>query len=188
MAAPVSVTTEISDALLAGIRQLFGKTLRKVDTHPGQWSDSAVKTIINTAPAVYVAWLGGRPGTIRQTMVSTWGIFISAQVLNGRTQDSPGIYQIVERLTAWLHGRRLDPAGRFVLTQAGNLWSDIQSAGGVAVYGLYFEAPQQLPDAIDLNDDDIGDYATHFQQWAEPAGTPEQEALISLPIQDKPHD
>ncbi|WP_314188556.1 DUF1834 family protein [Yersinia massiliensis] len=188
MAVSSSVTSEISDALLAGIRQLFGKTLRKVDTHPGQWSDVAVKTIINTAPAVYVAWLGGRPGTIRQTMVSTWGIFISAQVLNGRTSDQPGIYQIVERLTAWLHGRRLDPAGRFVLTQAGNLWSDIQSAGGVAVYGLYFEAAQPLPDAIDLNDDDIGDYATHFQQWAEPAGTPEQEALISLPIQDKPHD
>lgn len=186
--AVTSITTDISDALLSGIRQLFGGTLRKVDTHPGQWSDSAVKTIINTAPAVYVAWLGGRPGAIRQTMVSTWGVFISAQVLNGRTKDSPGIYQIVERLTAWLNGQRIEPAGRFVLTQAGNLWSDVQSANGVAVYGLYFDAPQPLPDAISLDDDDIGDYATHYQQWAAPAGTPEQEALISLPIQDKPHD
>ncbi|WP_269090165.1 phage protein Gp37 [Photorhabdus laumondii] len=41
MKTPGSITSDISDALLTGIQQLFGKTLRKVDTHPGQWSDSA---------------------------------------------------------------------------------------------------------------------------------------------------
>ncbi|EYU13610.1 DUF1834 family protein [Photorhabdus aegyptia] len=183
MKTPASITSDISDALLAGIQQLFGKTLRKVDTHPGQWSDSAVKLIINTAPAVYVAWLGSRQGEIRHTAISTWGVFVSASVLNGKQTQVPGIYQIVERLTAWLNNRRIAPAGNFTLTQVGNLWSDTQSQAGVAVYGLYFDAPQPLPDPVAI--DDLDDYETHYQRWGQPSGTPEQEALIHLPTQDK---
>ncbi|PHM49350.1 DUF1834 family protein [Xenorhabdus miraniensis] len=180
----MAITSDISDSLIAGIKELFGGTLRKVDTHPGQWSDSAVKLIINTAPAVYVAWLGSRQGEIRHTAISSWGIFVSAKVLNGRQTHVLGIYQIVERLTGWLNRRRIAPAGTFTLTQVSNLWSDVQSAAGVSVYGLYFEAPQPLPDPIDPRG--LDDYATHYQQWTQPDGTPEQEALIHLPLQDTP--
>lgn len=182
-----SITSDISDAMISGIQTLFGPTLRNVDTHPGQWSDSTVSLIINTAPAVYVAWLGGRPGRIPDTEVSTWGVFISAEVLDGKQTDTIGIYQIKERLTGWLNKRRLGPSGPFALTQSGNLWSDTQSNAGVTVYGLYFDAPQPLPVYIP-DEDDIGDYATHYQQWDKPDGTPEQEAEIHLPIQDKHHD
>lgn len=180
----MAAVSDISDNLIAGVKALFGNTLTRVDTHPGQWSDSAVALIINTAPAVYVAWLGSRPGEIPDTAVSTWGLFVSAQVLNGNQTDRPGIYQIVERLTGWLNRRRVEPAGLFTFTQVANLWSDIQSNGGVAVYGLYFEAPQLLPDAADVSS--LNDFETHFQQWAQPKGTPEQEAIIRLPIQEKP--
>lgn len=180
----MAITSDISDKLIEGIENLFGNTLRAIDTHPGQWSDSAVSLIINTAPAVYVAWLGSRAGAIRHTAISSWGIFVSADVLNGRQTHVPGIYEIVERLTGWLNNRRIEPAGNFTLTQIANLWSDIQSDAGVAVYGLYFDAPQPLPDPVDMSDFD--DFATHYQVWTEPKGTPEQEALITLPIQDAP--
>ncbi|CAM3282782.1 Mu-like prophage FluMu protein [Xenorhabdus nematophila ATCC 19061] len=180
----MAITSDISDRLTAGIKALFGNTLRRVDTHPGQWSDSAVKLVVNTAPAVYVAWLGSRQGEIRNTAISSWGIFVSAKVLNGRQTDVPGIYQIVERLTGWLNNRRIAPAGTFTLTQVTNLWSDTQSQAGVAVYGLYFDAPQPLPDPVDPTG--LDDYATHYQQWAQPDGTPEQEALIPLPTQETP--
>ena len=180
----MAAISDISDNLIAGVKALFGNTLTRVDTHPGQWSDSAVKLIINAAPAVYVAYLGSRPGDIRHTAISTWGLFVSAQVLDGRQTHRPGIYQIVERLTGWLNNRRIEPGGLFTLTQIGNLWSDIQSNAGVSVYGLYFESPQLLPDPVDASS--LDDFATHYQQWAEPDGTPAQEALIHLPIQDKP--
>lgn len=180
----MAITSDISDKLLEGIDGLFGNTLRALDTHPGNWSDSAVSLIVNTAPAVYVAWLGNRPGVIRHTAISSWGIFVSAEVLDGRQTHVPGIYEIVERLIGWLNNRRIEPAGNFTLTQASNLWSDIQSSGGVAVYGLYFEAPQPLPDPVEVSE--LDDFATHYQVWAEPDGTPEQEALIHLPIQEKP--
>lgn len=180
----MAVTSDISDNLIAGINDLFGKTLRRIDTHPGQWSDSAVKLIINTYPAVYVAWMGSRQGEIRNTAISTWALFVSAQVLNGKQTDKPGIYQIVERLTGWLNNRRIEPAGMFTLTQVANLWSDIQSNAGVAVYGLYFDAPQPLPEPVEVSS--LDDFATHYQQWAQPDGTTEQEALIHLPIQEKP--
>lgn len=180
----MAITSDISDSLIAGISSLFKNTLRRVDTHPGQWSDSTVALMINTHPAVYVAWLGCQRGAIPRTAVSSWGIFISAQVLNGRQTNQIGIYEIVERLTGWLNNRRIEPAGTFSLTQVANLWSDIQSSAGVAVYGLYFDAPQPLPDPVDISD--LDDFATHYQVWTEPKGTPEQEALISLPIQDAP--
>ncbi|EML5157549.1 TPA: DUF1834 family protein [Morganella morganii] len=180
----MAAISDISDNLITGINGLFGNTLRRVDTHPGQWSDSAVKLVINTFPAVYVAWMGSRPGEIRNTAISTWALFVSAQVLNGRQTDKPGIYQIVERLTGWLNNRRIEPAGIFTLTQIANLWSDIQSNAGVAVYGLYFDAPQLLPDAVDVSS--LDDFAIHYQKWVQPDGTPEQEALIRLPIQEKP--
>lgn len=180
----MAITSDISDSLIAGIKTLFQNQLRRIDTHPGQWSDSTVSLMINTYPAVYVAWLGCQRGAIPRTAISSWGIFVSAQVLNGRQTNVPGIYEIVERLTGWLNNRRIAPAGNFTLTQVANLWSDIQSNAGVAVYGLYFEVPQPLPDAVDMSN--LDDFATHYQVWAEPDGTPEQEALIHLPIQDAP--
>lgn len=180
----MAITSDISDSLIEGIKTLFHKQLRRVDTHPGQWSDSTVALMVNTHPAVYVAWLGCQPGAIRHTAISSWGIFVSAKVLNGRQTNVPGIYEIVERLTGWLNNRRIEPAGNFTLTQIANLWSDIQSNAGVAVYGLYFDAPQPLPEPVEVSE--LDDFATHYQVWAEPDGTPEQEALIHLPIQEKP--
>lgn len=49
-------TTE--KALLEAIESLFGSTLQQCGTHPGTWDDVAIKHMLLSPPAIYVAWLG----------------------------------------------------------------------------------------------------------------------------------
>lgn len=47
--------TETEQAYIARIREYFGNELVSVDTHPGDWSDSVLRTMLISAPAIYVA-------------------------------------------------------------------------------------------------------------------------------------
>lgn len=57
--------TETEQAYIARIREYFGNELVSVDTHPGDWSDSVLRTMLINAPAIYVAWLGAGEGRTR---------------------------------------------------------------------------------------------------------------------------
>ena len=152
----MSVIAETNEALLAKIKALCGDYLREVDTHPGQWDDSSVRRLVRNPPAVYVAWLGQQPNNNPHTVTARWGVFVVAEVLNGQRRNAVGIYQIVETLTAGLHKQRIEPSGMFELQTVQNLWSDTQSGMGVAVYGMYFNAVQPLPDMT--SDDTLCDF------------------------------
>lgn len=145
----MSVIAKTSDALIAKIQALCGDYLKEIDVHPGQWDDSSVRRLVRNPPAVYVAWLGQQPNANRHTVTARWGVFVVANVLNGQRRNDVGIYQIVEILTAGLHQQRILPSGLFSLQTVQNLWSDTQSGMGVAVYGMYFNAEQPLPDMTD---------------------------------------
>lgn len=184
----LSITADIEDALIAKIKTAFGATLKKVETHPGQWSDSVVKRMIQTTPSVYIAWLGWNPDRIYSQVKSTWGVFVVAQVLNGRRRDQPGIYQIAERLTALIDGRPFARSDAFTLRSAGNLWSDMQATAGVAVYGLYFDAGQPLPDDLDTEEQsDINPFETYYQHFNQTGDAPpDMEALATLEQDTQP--
>ncbi|EEY13311.1 DUF1834 family protein [Mannheimia haemolytica] len=145
----MSIIAATSDALIGRIQTLCGDYLKEVDTHPGQWDDSSVRRIVRNPPAVYVAWLGQIANPNTRTVTARWGLFVVAEVLNGQRQNSVGIYQIVETLTAGLHKQQINPSGSFDLQSVQNLWSDTQSGMGVAVYAMYFNAVQPLADSID---------------------------------------
>lgn len=145
----MSIIAETSEALIAKIKGICGDYLREVETHPGQWDDSSIRRIVRNPPAVYVAWLGQMPNANARLVSARWGIFVVADVLNGQRKDDVGIYQIVETLTAGIHKQQISPSGMFELQTVQNLWSDTQSGMGVAVYGMYFNAAQPLPNAVD---------------------------------------
>lgn len=42
--------TETEQAYIARIREYFGNELVSVDTHPGDWSDSVLRTMLINAP------------------------------------------------------------------------------------------------------------------------------------------
>lgn len=159
----MSIIAQTSEALIAKIRELCGAHLREVAEHPGQWDDSTVRRLVRNPPAVYIAWLGQQPHPNRRLVVARWGVFVVAQVLNGQRQGQVGIYQIVEQLSAGLHQVQLAPSGMFELQSVQNLWSDTQSGMGVAVYGMYFNAQQPLPET--LASDSLDDFIVYHQQF-----------------------
>lgn len=169
-------TTET--ALLDAVRGLFGKTLKQVDTHPGTWSDIAIKRIILSAPSVHLAWLGCGEGRTRHEVESRWVFYIAAEMLNGREKDRIGIYQIVERLTAGINRGKFGPTTGLRLTKGQNLYTDAQGAGGVALYGLYFSGITPLPAEVD--ETSLDDFERHWQTWNYPDGTPEFAAHINV--------
>lgn len=165
----MSVIAETSANLIAKINTLCGDYLQEVAEHPGQWDESSIRRLVRNPPAVYVAWLGQVPNERPFTVTARWGIFVVADVLNGQRNDSVGIYQVVEKLTAGLHRTHIEPSNMFELISVQNLWSDTQSDMGVAVYGMYFNALQPLETDVDAaNLDDFRIYAHTLDQAKEP--------------------
>ncbi|AAP95131.1 DUF1834 domain-containing protein [[Haemophilus] ducreyi] len=119
----MSNIAKTSEALQARIRELCGDQLREVGTHPGHWDDSAVRHIVRNPPAAYVVWLGHVPGEHPHVVQARWAVYVVANVLDGQRQNDPGIYQLVEKLSAGLHRCRIAPSGTFdvVLRQAAHL-------------------------------------------------------------------
>ncbi|ECI5214693.1 DUF1834 family protein [Salmonella enterica subsp. diarizonae] len=172
-------------ALLETVRALFGRTLRDVETHPGTWSDSAIKKILIAPPSVYLAWLGCGEGRTRREVESRWVFYVVADMLNGQEINRPGIYQIVERLIAGVNSHAFGPTTGLRLTSVKNLYTDAQGVSGIALYGVYFSGITPLPSGVDL--DSLDDYERHWQTWQYPDNTPEFAAHIHV-NQEKNHD
>lgn len=186
----MSIIADTSSALIERIKMLCGGTLKEVAEHPGQWDDSSVRRLVRNPPAVYVAWLGQLPDDRPGAVIGRWGIFVVANVLNGKRQGQVGIYQIIEQLTAGIDSAKIAPSGLFGLHSVQNLWSDTQSGMGVAVYGMYFDALQPVPDVI--NESDIHDFITYHQQFNQPcddsAIDDKTQLTVILPKQGDPDD
>lgn len=52
--------TETEQAYITRIREYFGNELVSVDTHPGDWSDSVLRTMLINAPAIWM-WKPSTP-------------------------------------------------------------------------------------------------------------------------------
>lgn len=169
---------ETETALLDVVKGLFGQTLRDIDTHPGTWDDVAIKRMLLSEPAVYLAWLGCGEGRTAREVESRWVFYVCASMLNGREGDRLGIYQIIERLVAGLNWKTFGPTSGFKLTKAQNLYTDAQGAAGCALYGLYFSGRTPIADGVDIST--LDDYERHWQTWKQPEHTPPFEAHINV--------
>ncbi len=186
----MSIIAKTSDALIAKIEALCGGTLIEVTEHPGQWDDSSVQRLVRNPPAAYIAWLGQLPSNRPNEVIARWAIFVVAEVLNGQRQQAVGIYQIVEQLTAGIDGERITPSGLFSLQSVQNLWSDTQSGMGVAVYGMYFNAQQPVPDVI--SEADIDDFIIYHHQFNQSQASTvvddKTQLTVILPKKGDPND
>lgn len=164
--------------MLARVREVFGATLRQVDTHPGTWSDIDIRRILMSPPAVYLAWLGCGEGRTHREVESRWVFYVAAELLNGREANRLGVYQIVERLVAAINGKSFGATTGLRLTKGQNLYTDAQGNQGVALYGLYFSGRTPLPCEVDVSS--LDDFERHWQTWQLPDGTPEFTAHINV--------
>lgn len=176
VALPIGRTAAIQNDLMTLIVQAFGKTLKKVDTLPGAWTENTVKTVVMTAPAVYVAWLGSRRDRRPNVVMSSWALFTSASTLSANRRDAIGAHDINDRLVGLLDGCRLPSAcAGAEFTQAANLYTDTSARTGVVVCGLYFDIPHVMPNHV--TEGDIGEFETYFHQWPVADGAPVQESF-----------
>lgn len=130
---------------------LFGNALRKVDTLPNALNLSLLKSMISTAPAVYVAFLGGRAGQIDTegaTINARFDVYIITRHVGSdsarRRGDSTtiGAYDIIGRLIPQLHDSVVDDVGRLELKNVQNLFSmQLEQTFKAAMYALTFEVP-----------------------------------------------
>lgn len=172
--------SETQAAIIAAIRQTLGNAVKSVEPHPGDWSAQTLQRVIMSAPAVYVAWLGAKPGSRPQQIVNKWVVFIAAQTLNGVRADAVGTYQLTERLMAMFAGTHIAGVNAMTLTNARNLWSEQQNNVGAAMYALYYDE-QSVLDPITPEqglDDFLRQWQTFDQQHD---GEPNMQAHINLP-------
>ncbi|EJA1174452.1 DUF1834 family protein [Escherichia coli] len=170
--------TETEQAYISRIREYFGNGLVLVDTHPGDWSDSVLRTMLINAPAVYVAWLGASEGRIRGRLVSHWVFYVIGDMLNGREVSRPGLYQIVGRLLAVLNGFKTDKTSPLYFEKAVNGYTDIQADSGAVMYALYFSCEEMIDPLTDISS--LDEFLRHHETFTEPEGTAPFKAHISL--------
>ncbi|EKI6384580.1 DUF1834 family protein [Salmonella enterica] len=166
-------------AYLDRIRSLFGNHLKKVDTHPGDWSEATLKKLMLTPPAVYVAWLGAGEPRTRNRMVSHWVFYVVGSMLNGRETNRIGLYQMVAVLLSGMTGFKAGSASPLAFKRADNLASVIQSSAGVVLYALHFTCEEIIDPLTDIST--LSDFLRHYETLGEPDGTPAFEAHIDLP-------
>ncbi|ECO7182420.1 DUF1834 family protein [Salmonella enterica] len=165
-------------AYLERIRALFGNRLKKVDTHPGDWSEATLKKLMLTPPAVYVAWLGAGEPRTRNRMVSHWVFYVVGSMLNGRETNRIGLYQMVAVLLSGMTGFKTGSASPLAFEKATNLYSVAQGTSGVVLYALYFSCEEIIDPLTDIST--LDDFLRHYETFGEPDGTPEFEAHINL--------
>ncbi|ECL4022166.1 DUF1834 family protein [Salmonella enterica] len=165
-------------AYLERIRALFGNRLKRVDTHPGDWSEATLKKLMLTPPAVYVAWLGAGEPRTRNRMVSHWVFYVVGSMLNGRETNRIGLYQMVAVLLSGMTGFKAGSASPLAFEKATNLYSVAQGTSGVVLYALYFSCEEIIDPLTDIST--LDDFLRHYETFGEPDGTPEFEAHINL--------
>ncbi|EAA4710358.1 hypothetical protein DPK85_15445 [Salmonella enterica subsp. diarizonae] len=170
---------DTEQAYLDRIRSLFGNRLRKVDTHPGDWSEATLKKLMLLPPSVYVAWLGAGEPRTRNRMVSHWVFYVVGSMLNGRETNRIGMYQMVAVLLAGMTGFKAGTASPLAFARADNLASVIQSSAGVVLYALHFTCEEIIDPLTDIST--LNDFLRHYETFGEPDGTPAFEAHIDLP-------
>ncbi|WP_334472664.1 phage protein Gp37 [Arsenophonus sp. PmNCSU2021_1] len=157
------VSTE--NALLARLHDVFGKTLREITTHPGDWSEAGLRDVLLTPPSVYLVWLGAQAGQVKGVIDSRFVFYVVAEVINGAEGDRPGLYQIVARLIAGLSGFCPANAGPMRFEEGSNLYTEEQGNCGVVLYGIYFTCEEPVP-AL-MQDDGVDAYLRHYQTFTQ---------------------
>lgn len=141
---------DIENKLIAQIKAATGNVLRKVETHPGRWSDAVIKKMITVTPSVYIGFSSGtyKDQGYGDAILGTWHVFITADALNGRVRK-PGIYQLAKQLIPALHGFDLEQPDSLKFKGIKDVFSYAQANQGFSCYELTFELLMGWPEQID---------------------------------------
>lgn len=180
----------IEDDIIAVVKAAIGNKLRTVDSLPGDWDADMLRRLLLSAPAVYVAFLGGPKIKEADAVVGIdgrWSLFAITGHASGnaarRRGDGReiGAYEIIERLVPRLHNRTVPDVGTMTLRDVENLYSGTIDNRGVALYSAVFTLPVYFPEVLDETTLDI--FATFHADWdhAPPDGQTDASDTVILP-------
>lgn len=139
----------LESTLITAAQTALGNAVRKVAPLPGAWSIDLLRQVLQTAPAVYVAFLGGgaaaRPADAA-VINARLGVYVcvnhalEAQRRLG-TQQVIGAYEMIERLVPVLHNLVVPDIGTLRLVSIDNLFGEVVQELGGSVYGIILELP-----------------------------------------------
>ena len=146
---PITVT---EDAIIAaGNAALQGK-VREMEALPGRMSLRVLQTIAALAPAVYVAYLGGRTRGAAQDGVShaaVFAVYIVVDHADSKTRGRGdarqiGAYDILNVLLPMLNNFTIKDVGTMQFKGIENLFSVELDKQGVLIYAATFEVPMSF--------------------------------------------
>lgn len=134
----------IEDALLALISEVLGNTIRESGTLPGGWTHDTLQRALQSAPGVYVGFIGMTPGINADRMHARFTVYAVTKgpkdLLRRRgTEREIGAYEIVERLLARLTDFAMPEVGRAEVRGVDNLFRDAMFDLGGTVYGIQLQ-------------------------------------------------
>lgn len=173
------VIDTVEQALVDEAKAALGSTVRKVETLGGAWTLDALRRALQTAPGVYVAFLGGQRGTATGYVNGRFGVYAVTKgpLEPGRRQGTPreiGAYDIIERLYSRIDGKTIAGVGSCQATEMANLFQEAMFDLGGTVYGITVGLPN-MPMVYEADLASLADFATFNAQLDIPPHESETE-------------
>lgn len=151
------------DALVAGTKAALGfnaqppaNVVKLVETLPGNWTIETLRSALQFAPGVYIAFLGGVKSSDGGYIDARFAVY--AVTKGAREEDRRhgnlrviGAYEIVSILGTQLDLLDVPNLGTFSVKSVENVFSDAMFELGGTVYALTLELPNMPWDAKDIS-------------------------------------
>ena len=177
--------TAIENNLISTIKTEFNNTLRAVESVPGPLNESLIKALLTSAPAIYIAFLGGRNAN-KHAWETTWACYVvTAQGDQKKRRQGEarviGAYNIIDQLIPLLDGHSIDDAGTFDFQRAQNLFTVSLDKKGISVYAATFTLV--LDKSYQANTDAINDFITFNADHSLVPGNDEPAAIDNVTLE-----
>lgn len=177
----------IEDAILDVIRDRLGPRLRWVGSLPRSWTADLLRKAVQSAPGVYVAFLGGPASrTAEGRLDARFGVYAVTGHASGqaarRRGDTVevGAYEVIETAVRHLHGHDAGE-GRLRLERIDNLFTEQLFDMGGCVMAAVFACDVGFGEPTDP--DELADFVTCHADYDMAAGGDEPPAsdTVTLP-------
>lgn len=149
----------VEDAMIEIARETLEDRVRVVGSLPGAWTYDLLLKLLQSAPAIYVSFLGGqaRPGALDAALDARFNAYTISKNAAGekarRRGDATeiGAYEMLELIVPKLHKHTVPDIGTLKFQSIDNLFTEATFELGGAVYCATFSLALTLPLGLALD-------------------------------------
>lgn len=175
----------VENSLITLINQTLPNVLRKVGSVPGQLTEQVFKTMLATAPAVYVAFLGGRNDDSYKWLATFAVYVVTGQGAQDQRRSGDarviGAYDILNRLIPAINGHTVADVGTLEFQRVQNLFSLTLDKQGLTVYPITFEI--YMPMTYEADTDAMDAFITYHAEHSIAPGPDEPAAIDNVTLE-----